>query len=143
MRLQLKRRRTAFAAAALLAASVLGATLPATMAHAAPACQVTYTKAWDNGSGFGGNLTITNTGDPITSWTLTFPFPGSQVMDQGWSGTWSQSGANVTVQSLSWNGALATGASVGAGFNGHYTGANVNPSAFSLNGVVCNGQQQQ
>jgi Glycosyl hydrolase family 48/Cellulose binding domain len=143
MRLQLKRRRTAFAATVLLVASVLGAALPASMAHAAPACQVTYIKAWDNGSGFGANLNITNTGDPITSWTLTFAFPGNQHADQGWSGTWSQSGANVTVQSMSWNGTLSTGQSTVIGFNGSYTGTNTDPTAFSLNGVACNGQQQQ
>jgi hypothetical protein len=143
MRLQLKRRRTAFAAAALLVVSVLGATIPASMAHAAPACQVTYTKAWDNGSGFGANLTITNTGDPITAWTLTYNFPGTQVVDQGWSGTWTQSGAAVTVKDMGWNGTLGTGASTGIGFNGHYTGQNVDPNAFSLNGVACNGQSAQ
>nr|WP_308167597.1 glycoside hydrolase family 6 protein [Catellatospora tritici] len=110
-----------------------------TPAQAAVACQVTYTKAWDNGSGFGANLTINNTGDAWTSWTLTFTWPGNQTGIQGWSANYSQSGKNVTATSLSYNGAVATGGSVGIGFNASYSGTNTNPTSFAVNGVTCNG----
>ncbi|MFC7484376.1 cellulose binding domain-containing protein [Luedemannella flava] len=45
-----------------------------------------------------------NTGDPWTSWTLKFAFANGQTVTQGWGGTWSQSGANVTVSNVSYNG---------------------------------------
>jgi hypothetical protein len=136
--LQGKRRRAALLAALTVAAAATAIVAP-TLASAATGCQVTYVKAWDNGSGFGANLTLQNLGDPITSWTLTFTFPGNQQATQGWSGTWTQSGANVTVTSMSWNGSQGTGASWGIGFNGSYSGTNTNPSSFRLNGITCTG----
>jgi hypothetical protein len=46
------RRRLAYALAGVLAAAGL-VVIPAGPAHAAVACEVTYTRTWDNGSGFG------------------------------------------------------------------------------------------
>lgn len=138
---RLFRRRVALVAVgALVAAGLVSIASPA---QAAVACQVTYSKAWDNGSGFGANLTLQNLGDPWTSWTLTYAFPGNQHVDQGWSGNWSQTGQNVTVTSMSWNGNVPTGGSLGIGFNGSYSGSNVDPTAFSINGVACTGTQTQ
>ncbi|HEU5109967.1 MAG TPA: glycoside hydrolase family 9 protein, partial [Micromonosporaceae bacterium] len=54
------------------------------------------TQEW--GSGFSGTVAVTNTSAaPWSAWTLRFAFPGSQQVSQGWSGVWSQSGAQVTV----------------------------------------------
>ncbi|MCG5216973.1 glycoside hydrolase family 48 protein [Streptosporangium soli] len=132
-----RRRRVALAAIAALAAGTMTALAP-TAAQAAVACTVDYqTNDW--GSGFTGNVKITNTGDPISSWTLGFTFPGNQKVTQGWSATWSQSGANVTAASLAWNGNLPTGQSTSIGFNGTYTGTNAKPTAFTINGTACNG----
>ncbi len=122
-----------------LVASVALATIPTLPANAAIACQVTYSKQWDNGSGFGANISIQNLGDAVSPWRLTYTWPGNQTVQQGWNATWSQSGANVTVVAPSWAQNLATGASVGIGFNGGYSGTNTNPTSFSLNGTVCNG----
>jgi len=133
-----KRRVAGLLAAGLAVAGLVG--LPSS-AQAAASCQVAYSKAWDNGSGFGANITITNTGDAISSWTLGFAFPGNQHVDQGWSGNWTQASGSsqVSVASLSWNGSLGTGASTGIGFNGSYSGTNTYPTAFTVNGVACNG----
>jgi hypothetical protein len=110
--------------------------------HAAsPYCQVTYavTNQWPGG--FGGSITIQNTGSSAwTSWNLTFAFPASgQAVAQGWNGTFTQSGQNVTVASMSWNGNVAANASVAPGFNGAWTSSNPAPTSFSVNGNVCNG----
>ncbi|MEU8006702.1 glycoside hydrolase family 48 protein [Catellatospora sp. NPDC049111] len=137
MSIRTLRRRVALVAVGAMVV-VTGATI-ASPAHAAVSCQVTYTKAWDNGSGFGANINITNTGDPLTSWSLTWTWPGNQGGIQGWSANYSQSGQNVTATSLSYNGNLATGASTGIGFNGTYSGTNTNPSNFAINGVSCGG----
>nr|WP_281286752.1 glycoside hydrolase family 6 protein [Catellatospora sichuanensis] len=121
------------------ALATMGLVAVATPAQAAVSCQVTYTKAWDNGSGFGANINITNTGDPLTSWSLTWTWPGNQGGIQGWSANYAQSGQNVTATSLSYNGSLATGASTGIGFNASYSGTNTNPTNFAINGTACNG----
>ncbi|WP_345392208.1 cellulose binding domain-containing protein [Nonomuraea salmonea] len=50
-----------------------------TAANAAVACDVTYTaNSWTSSPGQGGftaNITLKNTGDPISSWTLAFDYP--------------------------------------------------------------------
>ena len=114
-------------------------TIPATMAHAATACSVTYsTNQWQGG--FSANITIRNVGDPLNGWTLGFTFPdSSQRVSQGWSATWSQSGSSVTAQSMPWNSSLATGESTSIGFNGTFSGSNPTPTSFTINGVSCNG----
>ncbi|WP_433188019.1 glycoside hydrolase family 6 protein [Actinoallomurus sp. CA-150999] len=107
-------------------------------AHAAVGCQVTYSvNQWSNG--FTASVGITNLGDPISSWTLEWDFAGNQQISQGWSGTFSQSGKHVTVQSLSYNGSLGTNASTSLGFNASYSGTNDAPTSFSVNGTTCNG----
>ncbi|MGW2216476.1 glycoside hydrolase family 48 protein [Nonomuraea sp. NPDC001684] len=137
-------RRLAGAATLVLAAGTT-TTLAALPAHAAVACDVTYTaNQWTSGPGQGGftaNLTLKNTGDPITSWTLGFDFPtaGQKYTPTGWSANWTQSGTHVTATNMPWNGSLATGASTTLGFNGTWTGSNPSPTSFTVNGVTCGG----
>ena len=139
MRLLARRRRTAMVAATALV--IGGVALPAGAAQAAPACDVTYaTSDWNNG--FTATVTIKNLGDALNNWSLKFAFPNSsQRVVQGWSARWSQSGSEVTATNESWNGSLPTGASTSIGFNGSYSGSNPKPTAFTLNGVACNGAQ--
>lgn len=108
-------------------------------ARAASYCQVTYTVANQWTGGFTANLAIQNTGTSAwSSWTLTFTFPASgQAVAQGWNGTFAQSGQNVTVTNVSYNGSVAANASVSAGFNGTWTSSNPVPASFSVNGNVC------
>ncbi|GAA0433161.1 hypothetical protein Acor_07160 [Acrocarpospora corrugata] len=112
-------------------------------ASAAVACDVAYTSTdWTSGPGQGGfsaAVTIRNTGDPISAWSLTFAFPGSQRLTQGWAANWTQSGAGVTATNMPWNGALGTNATAGLGFNGTWTGSNPKPAGFKVNGVTCGG----
>jgi cellulase/cellobiase CelA1 len=100
------------------------------------ACTVAYA-ANDWSTGFTANVTITNSGPPISGWTLKYSYAGNQKLSQGWSGTWTQSGPDVTVTNASWNGTIATGASVGIGANFTYTGTNARPTSFALNGTAC------
>ncbi|WP_245641782.1 glycoside hydrolase family 48 protein [Nonomuraea candida] len=130
------------AASLVLVASATSAVV-ALPARAAVACDVTYAaNQWTSGQGQGGftaNLTLKNTGDPITSWTLAFDFPttGQRYTPSGWGANWSQSGTRVTATNMPWNGSLATGASTNIGFNGTWTGSNPSPASFSVNGVTC------
>ncbi|WP_433199871.1 glycoside hydrolase family 3 N-terminal domain-containing protein [Dactylosporangium sp. CS-047395] len=101
------------------------------------ACAVTYSVN-DWGGGFTGTVALKNTGSTtLNGWTLSFTFPGNQKVSQGWSATWSQSGAVVSAKSEAWNGTLAPGATQSAGFNGTYSGSNPRPTAFTLNGATC------
>jgi hypothetical protein len=107
-------------------------------------CSVDYSASnWGSG-GFTGNLTLHNLGDPITSWNLTFAFPGNQRVSQGWNANWSQPAGspNVTATNMSYNGTLATNGSTQIGFNGAFTGTNNNPTSFAINGVSCTGANQ-
>ncbi|MGV8977455.1 MAG: glycoside hydrolase family 6 protein [Cellulomonas sp.] len=100
-------------------------------------CAVKYTaNSWN--TGFTGSIKVTNSsGSALTSWNLKFSFANGQVVTQGWSAKWSQSGAAVTAANEVWNGALAAGGSVDIGFNGSHTGTNTNPTGFTLNGTTC------
>jgi cellulose 1,4-beta-cellobiosidase len=133
------RRRLAWTAAAVCALAINSMTAVAQ----APACQVTYTKSWEGGNGFGANLVITNNGAAITNgWTLLFSFPNGQRLQNGWPVTFTQpaSSAQVTVASnAQWNQSIGSGQSFTAGFNGTFTGTNNAPTSFTLNGTACNG----
>jgi hypothetical protein len=135
-------RTAALSVAAVTTAAAAAALLPALSAAsagaAAPACSVAYsvTNQWN--SGFQGNVVITNNSAATTSWKLSYAFPGTQKVTQGWNGTWTQSGANVTVASESYNGVIATGGTISAGFLGSWSGSNPNPPVFVLNGTTCN-----
>jgi cellulase/cellobiase CelA1 len=102
-------------------------------------CTVVYTNQNDWGTGFTANVVITNNGAAaINGWTLTWTFPGNQVITNLWNGTFTQSGASITVKNMSYNAVIgASGGSVTFGFNAKYSGADVKPPSFALNGTVC------
>ncbi|GAA3437579.1 cellulose binding domain-containing protein [Kutzneria kofuensis] len=112
---------------------------PLTFTTTAPAqstCSVRYADTNDWANGFVGNVDITNTGTaPLDGWTLAYTWPtGYQQVTSGWNATWTQNGTNVVVTGA---GSLAPNATVSAGFVASYSGPNVTPVAFTLNGTVC------
>jgi hypothetical protein len=120
----------------ILAAAII---LVSTVA-AQTACKVIYTITPQNSSAFGAAITIDNTGTTAwTSWTLTWTFANGQTITSLWDGTETQSGANVTVKNLSYNGSVAAGGNVvGIGFNSTWNGTtNAVPTSFAVNGVTC------
>ena len=136
-RLSGRRRFAVLAGAGALVAATLVA-LPG-VAYAAPGCSVQYQKAWDSGSGFGANINITNTGDPINGgWSFAFSFAGNQRITDAWPTPWTQTGQQVTYTNATWNANVGTGGQIQLGFNGSYSGANANPTVFTLNGTTCN-----
>ncbi|MFF8842293.1 cellulase family glycosylhydrolase [Streptomyces sp. NPDC015127] len=134
-------RLSALLAAAAALATVSGALVPASAATAAavaPVCTVEYSTVNQWTGGFQGSVTVTNNGPALQGWRLGFDFTGGQKLTQGWGAKWSQTAASVTAANESWNGALATGVSVTAGFIASWSGTNPAPAAFTLNGTVCN-----
>ncbi|WP_174876086.1 cellulose binding domain-containing protein, partial [Acrocarpospora corrugata] len=77
------------------------------------------------------------------NWRITYTLPGSQTLQNGWEGTWTQSGANITIAAPSYAPNLAANAVVQPGANFTFTGTNTNPTAFSLNGTPCTGSNPQ
>ncbi|SED07827.1 GDSL-like Lipase/Acylhydrolase family protein [Amycolatopsis tolypomycina] len=133
-------KRAAVAAAVTLVSAVAtGITVGTAPAQAAAGCRVTYQVASQWQGGFTADVDVTNLGDPVTGWQLTWSFGAGQRVTQLWNGTVAQSGAQVTVGNAGWNGTLGAGASAGLGFLGSWTGANPVPTDFALNGTRCNG----
>ncbi|MGW5580813.1 non-reducing end alpha-L-arabinofuranosidase family hydrolase, partial [Micromonospora chokoriensis] len=125
------------AGVALLLSSSVVAALPA--GAAAAGCSVNYAVASQWQGGFTANVAVTNLGDPLTSWTLTWSYGAGQTVTQAWSTSVTQSGSAVTARNVSYNGAVPTNGSVSFGFNGSWTGSNPVPTSFALNGVTCTG----
>ncbi|MGA2891041.1 MAG: cellulose binding domain-containing protein [Terracidiphilus sp.] len=103
-------------------------------------CTIDYTISSQWQGGFGAAITINNTGTTaLTSWTLTWAYANGQTITQLWNGLETESGANVTVTNLSYNGSIPAGGSYsGMGFNGTWNGTtNAVPTAISLNGTAC------
>jgi endoglucanase len=125
----------------LLGAGGLGAAaaVVSPSANAATGCSVAYTVPSQWNTGFTANIVITNLGSPLTSWNLGYSYSGNQTLQSGWNGTWTQSGANVTVANAAWNGSVATNGTVTIGANFNYSGTNTSPTTFTLNGVTCTG----
>ena len=134
----MRRYRFRFLSAVAVAAVGVGSTVLVAQA-AATGCGVTYSvpSQWNNG--FTANVSVTNLGDPVSSWTLTWSFASGQQVTQAWNATATQSGAQVTARSVSHNANLATGATATFGFNGSWSGSNPAPTSFALNGTACTG----
>ncbi|GAB3795999.1 non-reducing end alpha-L-arabinofuranosidase family hydrolase [Micromonospora zhanjiangensis] len=123
--------------AALLASATIVAAGPA--GAAAAGCSVNYAVSSQWQGGFGANVSITNLGDALSSWTLTWSFGAGQTVQQAWNTTLTQSGSAVTAKNVSYNGSVPTNGTVSFGFNGSWTGSNPVPTNFAVNGVACNG----
>jgi lysophospholipase L1-like esterase len=118
-----------------------GAAVAAAPAHAAAAgCSVSYSVRSEWPGNFQADVSVTNLGDPVTSWALTWSFPGGQQVSQSWGGNATQSGTGVTTQNAPWNGALGTNGSATVGFIASRPGTgNPLPTSFALNGTACSG----
>jgi glucose/arabinose dehydrogenase len=80
-------------------------------------CAATYqvTNPWPGN--FQADVTVRNTGTtPTAGWTVTWTFQNGQVISQLWGGVWSQTGANVTVRNMPWNGVIPPNGTVTFGF---------------------------
>lgn len=103
-------------------------------------CHVTYSIVNQWPGGFQAALTIENSGSAAWSgWNLTWTFPDGQTINSLWNGAANQSGGNVSVWNLSYNGTIPAGGSYnGVGFTGTWNNsANAAPASFSINGTNC------
>ena len=133
------RRVAALAAAFVSVAASVGLAIVAPAA-AAPDCQVDYAvpSQWQNG--FTANVSVTNLGDRVDGWRLTWTWPSGQQVTQAWNATVTSSGAQVTAANVGYNAVIEPNAKVSFGFNGSWSGTNTAPESFALNGVTCTGE---
>ncbi|MFC8851086.1 MULTISPECIES: cellulose binding domain-containing protein [unclassified Micromonospora] len=98
-----------------------------------PAGQATAKYAITNSwaGGFQADVTVTAGAVPINGWKVSWSFPNGQVINQIWNGTHTQSGSNVAVSNVAYNGALAAGASTTFGFIASWTGTNNPPTSIT------------
>ncbi|WP_416903237.1 cellulose binding domain-containing protein [Micromonospora echinospora] len=132
--------RTALLAATTAGALVAGLLTTVVASAAAVGCRVDYrvTNQW--GGGFGADVAVTNLGDPVTGWTLTWSFTAGQQVDQAWNATVTQSADRVTARDVGYNAVIGTGGTTSFGFNASWHGtANPAPASFALNGTTCTG----
>jgi endoglucanase len=125
-----------------IATTVLAATVAVVTggnAYAAAGCRVVYSAPNQWPGGFTANVAITNLGDPVNGWNLTWTYANGQRVTSMWNASYTQPAATVTASSLSYNAAIPTSGTVSFGFNGSWTQANTAPTTFALNGVTCTG----
>ena len=129
------------------AADAVGASPPSNQASATTgsagngtSCHVVYSIVNQWNTGFQAAINIENTGSAnLTSWILTWTFPGSQQITGLWNGSAVQTGSAVSVNNLNYNALIPSGGSYnGIGFTANYSGSNPLPTNFSVNGLPCN-----
>ncbi|BCJ62215.1 GH12 family glycosyl hydrolase domain-containing protein [Micromonospora endophytica] len=134
-----KRHRLALLAGTA-AVTVVTAAAGVAVAHAAAVgCAVRYAVSAQWQGGFNADVTITNLGDPVSSWRLAWSYGAGQRVAQGWNATVTQSGTQVTATNVAYNGAIGTNGTASFGFSGSWSGSNPVPTSFTLNGVTCTG----
>lgn len=132
-------RKLALTGIAVGALVVSAAVATAAPSQAAAGCQVTYAVQSQWQGGFTANVTVTNLGDAVTSWTVAWAFGAGQAVTQMWDAVAAQSGSQVSANNMPYNATIAANGSVSFGFNGSWSGSNPVPASFSMNGVQCTG----
>jgi endo-1,4-beta-xylanase len=104
-------------------------TSPSPTATSGPGgCTATYSIVSQWQGGFQANVTVQNGSAARTSWQVSWSFANGQAITQLWNATYTQSGANVTANNLSYNGTLAANASASFGFTANWNGTNATPA---------------
>jgi endoglucanase len=89
-------------------------------------CTASYSVSSDWGSGFNAEVKVTNSGSTaLSSWKVTWTWPGSQKVTSMWNASYTQTGSAVTATNASHNGAVAAGGSASFGFGGSPGGGGV------------------
>ncbi|MET9456201.1 cellulase family glycosylhydrolase [Streptomyces canus] len=90
------------------------------------ACTASYSVSSDWGSGFNAEVKVTNSGSTaLSSWKVTWTWPGSQKVTSLWNASYTQTGSTVTATNASHNGAVPVGGSANFGFGGAPGGGGV------------------
>jgi endoglucanase len=101
-------------------------------------CSAAYSLVNSWTGGFQAQVTLTNTGSAaISSWALSWTFPGDQQISSLWNASYVQSGEKVTATAEAYNSTIAPSGSVTVGFTGTYTSSDAAPVGFAVHGTAC------
>ncbi|HYH04947.1 MAG TPA: glycoside hydrolase family 9 protein [Bacillota bacterium] len=101
-------------------------------------CTISYRAQNDWGNGSTVTVTIKNNGtSPVNGWTIVWNFAGNQKITNLWNGSHTQTGTTVTVKNAAYNATIPANGTVSFGFNISYSGTNIAPASFTLNGSPC------
>jgi hypothetical protein len=126
-----RKRTLALSTAAVLAA--VGTTWIALPASAA-AATAAFTKTSDWGSGWQGDVTISNGGTAaLTTWKVEFDLPAGTTIGSYWDAEMAAAGSHRSFTNRSWNGAVPVGGKVSFGL----VGSGATPVNCLLNGQPC------
>jgi len=126
-------------------ATIAGATATGTIGQpvAAPVASATFAVTTDWGSGYGGQITVSNgsSTQALSDWTVQFTYTGA--ITNIWDATIaSQSGTRFTIAAAPYDATIAPGASTSFGFNaapGNVTSASAPSSLVVVGGVWSGG----
>jgi len=118
-------------------APVIESVKPATATDNSLAADVDFTLVSDWGSGFNGEISITNeTGGNIDSWSLEFDFPNE--ITSIWDAEIEQNqGGSYVISNADWNREISAGETITFGFQGNDS-VTVEPQNFELEGYSFN-----
>ncbi|MEV7071383.1 cellulase family glycosylhydrolase [Streptomyces sp. NPDC093990] len=103
-----------------------GGTDPGGPGGGTAACTAAYTVSSDWGGGFNAEVKVTNTGSTaLSSWKVTWTWPGNQKVTSMWNASYTQTGSTVTAGNAAHNGTVAVGGSASFGFGGAPGGGGV------------------
>lgn len=124
----------------LLNGAPLGSpTPPPTTPPPAATGNVAFSVQSDWGTGFTGQITVSNPGTaPLSNWSLAFTFPG-QISSIWNAAISSQTGNQYVIQPASWNATIPAGGSISFGFVASPGGGAAVPTNFVLNGASTGG----
>ena len=77
-------------------------------------CAFSVTNSWPGG--FQGQIVISVSGNPVSSWKASWTWPSGQTLNSGWSAVFTTSGTSVTAANEPYNGSISPGGSVTIGF---------------------------
>ncbi|GAA4972799.1 lytic polysaccharide monooxygenase auxiliary activity family 9 protein [Actinoplanes utahensis] len=93
-------------------------TPPTTTPPVTGSCAATHTVTSQWSGGYQGEIKVTAGSAAVKSWTVSLTYPGTPPIAQAWNASLTTTGNTVQASNVSYNGALAAGASATFGFLG-------------------------
>ncbi|GAA0993268.1 MULTISPECIES: glycosyl hydrolase family 18 protein [Nocardiopsidaceae] len=139
MRARRLRNRLAALVAAVIAVPLALSATPAAANTAGVTVTYVETSRWE--TGYGGQITISNTSDTrLTDWSVEFGLPSGTAITSLWNATLARSGGTHTLTPPSWGADVPAGGSYSIGFNGTHSGGDTAPVNCLINGNSCSGE---
>jgi predicted carbohydrate-binding protein with CBM5 and CBM33 domain len=92
------------------------------------ACSASFKLDNSWGGGFQATVTVQAGTSALSKWSVSWTWPGSQTLNQVWSGTSTVSGSLVTVKNANWNGTVNANGSTQFGLIGNGTAPTTVPN---------------